>query len=52
MIETRKLPESAGKLRQCAEEQFSADEMETNATLTPKETEQLLHELQVHQIEL
>ncbi len=53
MAMTKKLTESARELRQRAEEKFRA---ETSAPQerrrSPEQTEKLLHELQVHQIEL
>ena len=52
MIETRSSPNEAADLRNRAEEQAKADETKTRATLSPKESRQLLHELRVHQIEL
>jgi len=50
---TKTPTESAQQLRQRAEEQFSANYVTvTPDTLSAEETGQLLHELQVHQIEL
>ncbi|HSQ17124.1 MAG TPA: histidine kinase [Anaerolineales bacterium] len=39
-------------LRERAEEKFKADRPRSPAQLSPEETQQILHELQVHQIEL
>ncbi|HIJ86419.1 MAG TPA: PAS domain S-box protein [Desulfuromonadales bacterium] len=44
--------ESAQALRQRAEEQYRMNKGTTSQLLTPEETEHLLHELQVHQIQL
>ena len=44
--------ESARILRQHAEEKFQINEAMTSQSLSPEETVKLLHELQVHQIEL
>jgi len=49
---TTKQPETPQQLRQRAEEQLRADEPKTTEPLSPEETKNLLHELQVHQIEL
>ena len=44
--------EPAQKLRQRAEAKYQIDKTMTSQPLSPTETEHLLHELQVHQIEL
>ena len=44
--------ESAQALRQRAEEQYRMNKGTTTQPLTPEETEHLLHELRVHQIQL
>jgi PAS domain S-box-containing protein len=49
---TTKQPETVQQLRQRAEEKFRADETSSTEPLSPEETKKLLHELQVHQIEL
>ncbi|MDD2734974.1 MAG: GAF domain-containing protein [Desulfuromonadaceae bacterium] len=49
---TKKLTESARKLRHRAEEKFRAQTAASQVRRTPEQTERLLHELQVHQIEL
>ena len=49
---TKKLTESAGELRQRAEEKFRAETSALQERRSPEQTEKLLHELQVHQIEL
>ena len=45
-------PQSAAILRQQAEAKFRASTAQTPVALSPEETWRLLHELQVHQIEL
>ena len=45
-------PADAADLRRRAEEKARADEAQARKTLSPKEAGRLLHELQVHQIEL
>jgi len=49
---TKTPPESAQELRQCAEEKYRRDGAVTSKPLSPEETEQPLHELRVHLIEL
>jgi len=49
---TNRQPESAPTLRRRAEEKLKSDGGITSTTLSPGETDQLIHELQVHQIEL
>jgi len=44
--------ESAQELRRRAEGRFSADEPKTTEPISPEETQILLHELRIHQIEL
>ena len=45
-------PETPQQLRQRAEEQFRAQETATTETPTPEETQRILYDLRVHQIEL
>jgi PAS domain S-box-containing protein len=45
-------PDSAASLRRSAEEQVRAGEARELTALSPEETQHLLHELRVHQIEL
>ena len=45
-------PADAAELRRRAEEKTRADDVQDQKTLSPKEARRLLHELQVHQIEL
>ena len=53
MAENNTIPNpSASNLRQRAEAKFRAGKVPTPAQMTPEETRQALHELQVHQIEL
>jgi signal transduction histidine kinase len=49
---TAKGAEQVLGLRQRAEAQFSTSQPQTEAQLSPEETSKVLHELQVHQIEL
>ena len=51
MTKNRPRPDAAD-LRRRAEEKARADEAQARETLSPKEAGRLLHELQVHQIEL
>ena len=44
--------ESTQELRQRAEERYRINKGTTSQPLTPEETEHLLHELRVHQIQL
>ncbi|MFZ4857884.1 MAG: hypothetical protein ACOYL3_15955 [Desulfuromonadaceae bacterium] len=52
MTMTTKPAESAQELRQRAEEQHRMNKGTTSQPLTPEETEHLLQELRVHQIQL
>src|SRR5664279_3368242 len=45
-------PADATDLRRRAEEKAHTDDVQTQETLSPEEAGRLLHELQVHQIEL
>ena len=52
MTEKQIHPDDFADLRRRAEEKARADEAQTQETLSPEEAGRLLHELQVHQIEL
>jgi len=52
MTKKRPHPNSFADLRRRAEEKVRADEAQTRETPAPEEARHLLHELQVHQIEL
>ena len=52
MTKKRPHPDSFADLRRRAEEKVRADEAQTRETPSPEEAGRLLHELQVHQIEL
>ncbi len=52
MTKKRPHPDSFADLRRRAEEKVRADEAQTRETPSPEEAGHLLHELQVHQIEL
>lgn len=52
MTKKRPHPDSLAPLRRRAEEKIRADEAQTRETPSPEEAGRLLHELQVHQMEL